>query len=240
MLPPARFSLVTAQSPCAKTSQSLKNIRDCVPGPAGTGLTGKINIDVFLCFLNCLRAVLAVAEAVNDPWECLPAAPGGQGRLWAELSLIPQKPGIVFQGGFGYLFFTLHQPLAGGAWSAHLPFPIQHLGPPPTQPFYLERLFQLFLSPFPEKPLQGSHNSLGTSRALGEPGEAPPHSLGTSRGSLLWGEKGKSIPPQRAMESSCVPGKQRQPCQCQQVTSGNNVGTLPGLPAAPDVICLEK
>lgn len=99
MLPPARFSLVTAQSPCAKTSQSLKNIRDCVPGPAGTGLTDKINIDVFLCFLNCLRAVLAVAEAVNDPWECLPAAPGGQGRLWAELSLIPQKPGIVFQGG---------------------------------------------------------------------------------------------------------------------------------------------
>lgn len=45
------------------------NIRDCVPGVAGAKLTGKINVDLLLFFLNCLRAVLAVAEAINYPCE---------------------------------------------------------------------------------------------------------------------------------------------------------------------------
>lgn len=168
-------------------------------------------------------------------------------RLCCELSLIPQMLGIVSQGAFRYLFFTLHPPLAGEARSAQLPFPIQHLGPPPSQPFHLEGPFQLLSSPFPEKPLQccsvytEGHNSLGPSLPQGP--------WGARAGSIsqAWhqervsaaGEEGKSVPPQRAMESSCVPGKQRQPCQCQQVTSGN-VGMVPWLPAAPDVICLER
>lgn len=155
-------------------------------------------------------------------------------RLCCELSLIPQMLGIVSQGAFRYLFFTLHPPVAGEARSAQLPFAIQHLGPPSSQPFHLEGPFQLLSSPFPEKPLQccsvytEEHNSLGPSLPLG------PWGARAGSTSQAWhlervsaaGEEGKSIPPQRAVESSCMPGKQRQPCQCQQVTSGN-VGTVP-------------
>lgn len=78
MLPPARFSLLTAKSLCAKTSTSLKPSGTVSLAQQGLDSRVKINIDVFLYFLSCLRAVLAVAEAVNDPWQCLPAAPAGQ------------------------------------------------------------------------------------------------------------------------------------------------------------------
>lgn len=44
-----------------------ENIKDCVPVLAGAELSGKINVDLFLFFLNCLRALLAVAEAVHYP-----------------------------------------------------------------------------------------------------------------------------------------------------------------------------
>lgn len=71
------------------------NIRDCVPGVAGAKLTGKINVDLLLFFLNCLRAVLAVAEAINYPCECPPPNLGCQwrARLWHELPLSPQMLG---------------------------------------------------------------------------------------------------------------------------------------------------
>lgn len=128
--------------------------------------------------------------------------------------------GIVFQGAFRYLFFILHQPLAGGAWSAQLPFPMQHLGPPPTWSYSNSFHPHFLKSPF--------------SAAQFTPRNTIPWGPGRL-GSQAWhqeripavGEKGKSIPPHRAMESSCVLGKQRQPQQCQQVTSGN-VGTVPG------------
>lgn len=66
-----------------------ESVKDYVPVLAGAELTGKRNFDLF--FLNCLRAVLAIAEDVDYPCECLPPNPGcpWRARLWREPPFTP-------------------------------------------------------------------------------------------------------------------------------------------------------
>lgn len=78
-----------AKTPGCQNFHMRESVKDYVPVLAGAELTGKINFDLF--FLNCLRDVLAVAEDVDYPCECLPPNPGcpWRARLWREPPFTP-------------------------------------------------------------------------------------------------------------------------------------------------------
>lgn len=203
-----------------------ENIRDCVPVLAGAELTGKINVYLFLFFLNCLRAVLAVAEAINYPCECLPL----RARLLCELPLAtpnPWKDSLARTEHFSYLCSAQ----AGGYldWSCWVAVDVPSVGG--TKPLQLSSPSPPSMwgccrpspySYFYHRFLKSHYSAIqfvlrNTTPEWSQGSQRFAHTLGMRRGSLLQDREGKkkiSSTPELWKVAVCC-GSKHKPCRCQ-------------------------